>query len=1205
MTFSHHYLAMGLDRLPRLGNKSLLPLIILIILSYLGNYFYLPLFFGLDFLFGSIFALIVVYFYGTFWGVIASLIASSYTFFLWGHPYAILTMTGEVLFVGLFLGYRRHSLVLLTGLYWITCGMILVLIFYGQILQVPPNQTSLVIVKQAVNAIFNSIIANLIVTYLPLNIIINCPRRTESLSLQETLFNLLTAFVFFPALLLTIVHGNQGLVNIEQEIRTELKDTAPPIISILDQWYDNHLEILITLAKKASNFSTISNKDLQESIEILKSTDSAFSRIYIVNDQGKIIAASPLKNAQGILITGLEPIQKQAIDKFAKDAQIEITEVHRDTVSHNPHVGIKVPIIKGRKFQGFIYASLDFRQLIPLLNSNSATQNIQNIIVDNQDRVIIDSQEKLAVGTIFNLRQGGEIRPLDKYSFQWLPPYKKYTPIILRWKRSFYVQEIPVNDNLPWRLVTKIASSPYINSLENLYLQNLSLMLIIAVVGLVVSKIISDRLTLPILELGQLTTDLPRKITRQWNYESIPTSKIKEIDILASNFQTMTIALGEKFRELHEAKTTLELRVTERTEELVAVNHSLSQEIHQREEMAVILRESEERYALAVSGTNDGIWDWDIRNNKIYYSPVWMKILGYPDHPLPNQLETWTDNIHPEDLEGAIGAVKVHLSGETKIYDHVHRLKHRLGHYIWVEAKGKCLRSSDGKPYRMVGTIDDITAKKQAEQELKLAKEAAEVANKTKSEFLANMGHEIRTPMNAILGFCDLLLEMSSEPRSRSYLNAIAASGRTLLALINDILDLSKIEAGKLQLVYEPLNIRELLTEIVQIFSAGAHQKGIVLLIEVEEHLPPVISFDEVRLRQILFNIVGNSLKFTDQGEIKIGARSQFKNHQEGIIELVITVKDTGIGIPRDQQERVFEVFTQMDGQSSRKYGGTGLGLTITKRLTEMLGGRIELKSEVGQGSTFTFIFPQVAIATDEVKINLEPLVDTDFSRFQTSTILVVDDVRSNRDLIQGYFANTTHTILQANDGEEGIRLAHQHHPDLIIMDLRMPNVDGREAVERLKAESWTRDIPIVILTASSQAEEKQYLESICQGFLQKPVSRAQLASCLEKVLPCSSPKTIKEGTEENCLDLTSLLEKLEIERKTRWPDLQRTMKVRELRQFALDLQQLAQEYNCEFLLNYATQLSEHIESFDQRLPELIADFPEIQKSLESSLING
>jgi PAS domain S-box-containing protein len=931
----------------------------------------------------------------------------------------------------------------------------------------------------------------------------------------------------------------------------------------------------------------------------LESALPSFSLLYIINSEGKIIAASPPQNVQGVSMIGLEPINANTIASIAKNPQINITEVHQDSASPIPHVGLQVPIIKDNKFQGLVYGSLDFRQLMPFLQSHPEAKEIQNILIDNHGCVIIDSQNELAVGKIFNPRQGGEVRPLDHSSFQWLPPYKKYTPLIVRWKRSFYVREVVVGDNLPWRLVTKIAISPYINSLEQLYLQNLSAMLIIALVGLVVSKIISDRLTSPILELGRLTTDLPSKIIRQWNYESIPTSKVKELDILASNFQTMTIALGEKFRELHEAKTTLELRVTERTEELVAVNHSLSQEIQQREQMEVILRESEERYALAVSGTNDGIWDWDIRNNEIYYSPVWMKILGYRDHLLPNQLATWTDNIHPEDLEGAIAAVKAHLNGETKIYDHVHRLKHRLGHYIWVEAKGKCLRSSDNKPDRMVGTIDDITAKKQAEQELKLAKEAAEVANKAKSEFLANMGHEIRTPMNAILGFCDLLLDITSEPRSRSYLDAIAASGRTLLALINDILDLSKIEAGKLQLVYEPLNIRELLAEIVQIFSAGAHQKGIVLLIEVAEQLPAVISFDEVRLRQILFNIVGNSLKFTDQGEIKISARSQFKNHQEGIIELIIAVEDTGIGIPRNQQERVFEVFTQMDGQSSRKYGGTGLGLTITKRLTEMLGGRIELKSEVGKGSIFSFTFPQVAIADAEDKVNLEILVDTDFSRFQTSTILVVDDVRSNRELIQGYFAQTAHTILQACDGEEGIRLAYQYHPNLILMDLRMPNLDGREAVEKLKAESWTKDIPVVILTASSQAEERQYLESICQGFLQKPVSRAQLASCLEKILPFPLVKITEEET-ANRSDLTSLLKKLQIERETRWLHLQKTMKVRELRQFAGDLQRLAQEYNCESLLKYATQLSEQIESFDQHLPELIADFPKIQKSLES-----
>ena len=211
---------------------------------------------------------------------------------------------------------------------------------------------------------------------------------------------------------------------------------------------------------------------------------------------------------------------------------------------------------------------------------------------------------------------------------------------------------------------------------------------------------------------------------------------------------------------------------------------------------------SEERYNLAIAGTNYGIWDWDLRTNDVYYSPVWMKILGHESDPLPLLLSTWLENVHPEDLALAEEAVQRHLRGETPIYEHIHRMKHRNGNYIWTSAKGKCLQDEEGQPYSFVGTITDITAKKEAEEELKMAKEAAEIANRTKSEFLANMSHEIRTPMNAILGFSDLLQGMTTDDRYQSYLQAIRSSGKTLMSLINDILDLSKIEAGKLQLSY-------------------------------------------------------------------------------------------------------------------------------------------------------------------------------------------------------------------------------------------------------------------------------------------------------------------------------------------------------------------------------------------------------------------
>jgi PAS domain S-box-containing protein len=635
---------------------------------------------------------------------------------------------------------------------------------------------------------------------------------------------------------------------------------------------------------------------------------------------------------------------------------------------------------------------------------------------------------------------------------------------------------------------------------------------------------------------------------------------------------------------------------------------------------------SEERYNIAISGTNDGLWDWDLRSNEVYYSPVWMKILGYESDPLPLVLSTWSENVHPEDFILAEQAIQSHLRGETPIYEHTHRMKHQNGHYIWTFAKGKCLRDEGGKPYRLVGTITDITAKKEAEEELKMAKEAAEIANRTKSEFLANMSHEIRTPMNAILGFSDLLQSMTSDDRYQSYLQAIRSSGKTLMSLINDILDLSKIEAGKLQLSYEGINLRALMNDIQQIFSVKAAEKGIQLLATVDESVPEAIAFDEVRLRQILFNMVGNAIKFTEQGHVSIQVSSSWSAEQK--IQLVLQIQDTGIGIAPENQTRIFDIFTQSEGQSTRKYGGTGLGLTITRRLTEMLGGSIELTSELGKGSIFTLIFPSVIIETHTHQISKHHQ-DIDFNQFVPATILIVDDIESNRHLLRSFFQSTEHKILEASDGYEAIQMAKNHHPDLIIMDILMPNLDGQEATLWLRNNPDTSTIPILILTASLMIGLRTQLEPHCQGFLTKPLVRADLVEALKGILTLrpehnlSSPdlansqgitKPIKELNDsppsstaiaEDLSVLPELISKLKTEEETVWPRLRQTMIMKELRQFAKRLQVLCEEYPFVTLINYTTKLDYQIKEFDgDNLNHTINNFPTIRQDLEQLMTN-
>ena len=497
------------------------------------------------------------------------------------------------------------------------------------------------------------------------------------------------------------------------------------------------------------------------------------------------------------------------------------------------------------------------------------------------------------------------------------------------------------------------------------------------------------------------------------------------------------------------------------------------------------------------------------------------------------------------------------------------------------------------------------------EENLRVEKEKAEEADRAKSDFLAMMSHEIRTPMNAILGFGELLHEGVETPKQKHFAGAILSSGNALLSLINDILDLSKIEAGKLDVQPGTVAMAKFAENLETLFSFRAAEKGLQYAVRVDPGVPPLLSFDALRLRQVLVNLVGNSIKFTREGSVTATFHAEPATADD-MVMLHVEVSDTGIGISEDHLSQIFRPFYQIDSRQGRQFQGTGLGLSISHRLVEAMKGTLTVESVLGHRSVFRVSLPTRLSRRAEDQFSDEHDVSgsaVDFALLRPSKILVVDDEPLNRELIRNFLADSGHQVIEAENGEQALSLCLRTQPDVVLMDIRMPVMNGRETLALIRSHEEIRHIPLIAVTASSLLNSQLELKSLFDGFADKPISRSKLFIELSKFISAarvSSPPpekfTLTPIPDSERRDWNQLSRELQSLHDTLWPDLVNLVPAQGTMKFSAHLTELAKEHSCSFLTEYATRLLDAAETLEfNEAGRLLRNFPLIIAELRAS----
>jgi len=570
----------------------------------------------------------------------------------------------------------------------------------------------------------------------------------------------------------------------------------------------------------------------------------------------------------------------------------------------------------------------------------------------------------------------------------------------------------------------------------------------------------------------------------------------------ASLLQTLNQLTGETDGELPD--TTPWPTQGVQADDLESLAQRMAQLVRAHAQARQALHASEQRLLLAVQGANIGLWDWNLQTHHVHFSAEWSAMLGYAVDDLAPHYTSLIALLHPDEAIRFGSEIGDYFAAQrTDTFRTEVRLRCKNGDHKWVAFTGRVVEyDAEGEPVRATGVSMDISATKAYEQAMAAARDAAEAASRAKGDFLANMSHEIRTPMNGILGLTELCLATALDTEQRGYLEMVHASARSLLTVINDILDFSKIEANKLDIQHLPLNVPQLVRHALAPLKLRAEGRDLRLSIECDPAAPEWVLGDAGRLGQVLLNLVGNAIKFTEEGTVAVRVTAVPGEAADQPM-LRFSVQDTGIGIAPERLASVFDAFSQADNSISRRFGGTGLGLTISSRLVGLMGGRLQVASEPGAGTHFWFelALPVAQVPAPDLS---QPLADLP----RGLRVLVAEDHPINQVVARKILEHLGQHVTVVGNGElavEAFVAQSADRPfDLVFMDIQMPVLDGFAAARRVRAHELPlgRHTPILAMTAHAmEGYRERCLAGGMDGYVTKPVERKQLVQEMRRVL--------------------------------------------------------------------------------------------------------